>query len=405
MKHSLSIAYLSTALLLTGCIEDSADSNTDVIFGNVACGPEHATSYRENTPSVDYTLAILGAAYGDGSHVDLIKNGGFLNNEQIHASTQTDYRLVGNGSYYYRLGRKDIDTLQKYYLEQPSEGLYQTDNGLGFSTRTAGSEVSSNAYDLVFINESTAIMPMYELNEAWVVNTNAQTADEFKICELDLSAYASDNTPDPDTGAVTQSPPRMSMAFVNSQYAVITMQRLYDGWTPGTAYAAIFNLSDWSEIDTNPNTEGLNGIELNLKNHQAGDITSDGNAIYLASLVYGTPNKGGIEKIDLDTLSTSTINTEHGYSSIETTLNGNLYALSYGAWQVNSLHEIVAGVATEVDSSLSATYLTSLEAHGNDLWVGEGTNLKLLKVDATSNNISAQVAVTRPVTNISFIEK
>ena len=403
MRKILGISYVAVAAVLTGCIEESDDSNNQTVrTGDVPCGPEHAVSYREDTQVFDYSIATLGAVYGDGSHVDIIKDGEFRN-QNLHASTQTDYTLIGNGSYYYRLGRDGIDTLQKYYLDQPLAGLYQTDNDLGFSTRSAGSEVSSNSYGLAFINESTAVMPMYALNEAWVVNTNAQTAEEFKICELDLSAYTSDNIPDAETGEITQSPPRMSMAFVNSQYAVITMQRLYDGWTPGTAYAAVFDLNDWSEVDTSPNSEGLNGIQLKLKNHQSGDLTSDGNRIYLASLLYAD-NSGGIEEIDLSTLTSKTVNTEFGYSAVETTANGNLYAISYSGWQNNALHELVSGNATSVSNDLSGTYLTALEAHGNDLWVGEGSNLKLLKIDATTNEQTDELTVTRPVTVVTFIE-
>ena len=86
------------------------------------------------------------------------------------------------------------NTLQKYYHTSPEAGLYQTENNLGYSTREAGSEVSPNAHNLAFINDSIAVMPRRSDDKAWIVDTSAQTEEDFKICELDLSAYSTQKT-------------------------------------------------------------------------------------------------------------------------------------------------------------------------------------------------------------------
>ncbi len=399
---------LITASLLSGCLEESSDSS-EIITGSVPCGPEHATAFSAQESSDNYTAALRLADYGDGASIDLVTNYSISQSNAL-ASTETDYSISSqNGNLYY-LGRLDIDTFQKYYQNDLVNGLYQTENEKGYSTRDAGSDTSPNAHNIAFINNSVAIMPRYSESKAWLINLDAQQEDDFKICELDLSAYTTEKISNVGTAEeeVTQYPPHMAFVSTSSQYATITMQRL-EGYSPvESAYMAIFDLNTWQEIDTDTSTEGLKGIELNLKNHQG--ISINNNDIYLSSLVYGDPNTGGIEKISLETLTTETINEESGYSSVSVTDNGNIYAIRYNGWKNNGLFKITDSSSTEVNDT-EGSYLTTVASRKNELWLGFGLNgdtqPKVDIFDAENNDakISTINPLSRNPVSIIFIEE
>ena len=211
---------------LSGCLDD-ADSTEETIIGNVACGPEHAVPYKPANIGSNPTIILNIAEYGDGSNIELVENN-TVTQSGILPSTETDFVVSGRGEYFYRLGKQGIDTIQKYYRTAPEVGLYQTENRLGFSTRDAGTDTSPNAKMIGFINDSIAILPRRETNIAWVVNLDAQTESEFKICELDLSAYETQTITNEGTDeeAIVTYPPHMELVNINDNYAAITMQRL-----------------------------------------------------------------------------------------------------------------------------------------------------------------------------------
>lgn len=390
-------------LLLSGCELEIDDNDSDTNTNTALCGPEHATAIAAQSKGNSYIGAVKTAEYGDGSNIIFIEDN-VITESNLLASTETDYAISSRSGHFYYLGRDGIDTLQKYYHTSPEAGLYQTENNLGYSTREAGSEVSPNAHNLAFINDSIAVMPRRSDDKAWVVDTSAQTEEDFKICELDLSAYSTQKTNEDST--VTTYPPHMFAANVSENYVTITMQRL-ENYTPvESAYVAVFNTNTWEEVDTNPSSGDLKGIKLSLKNPQ--DTSLNGENLYISSLVY-SDNSGGIEKVNLDSLSVETINSEAGYSSVNVTENGNVYAISYNGWKNNSLVNITNSTSTTVGST-SGKYLSSLASRNNELWLGYGLNgddqPKIELFDATNNSKQAEVSpLTRSPVSISFIEK
>ncbi len=397
------ILFSFSILLLTGCDLKIDDSNSDTDINTALCGPEHATAITAQSTSSSYIGVVKTAEYGDGSNLIFIENNA-VTETNLLASTETDYVVSSRSGHFYYLGRDGIDTFQKYYHTSPETGLYQTDNSLGYSTRESGSEISPNAQNIAFINDSIAVMPRRSEGKAWIVDTSAQTEEDFKICELDLSAYNTQKINDDST--VTTYPPHMFAANVSENYVTITMQRL-ENYTPvESAYVAVFNTNTWEEVDTNPSIDGLKGIKLNLKNPQGTSL--NGENLYISSLVYAD-NSGGIEKINLDTLTVETINTEAGYSSVNVTENGNIYAISYNGWKNNTLVNITNGTSTTVGST-SGKYLSSLASRNNELWLGYGLKgdeqPKIELFDATDNSKKAEVSpLTRSPVSISIIEK
>ena len=400
------LTCLMASSILSGCIE-VADDDDNVIIGSVPCGPEHAVAYTAPILGDDFIAAVHVAAYGDGSNIELIE-GGSISHSELLATVDTDYAIAGRGGYLYYLGRDSIDTLQKFYYTSPEIGLYQTANEQGYTIRNAGQDSSPNPKMIGFINNSTAILPRYAENTAWVVNLDAQTEEEFKICELDLSAYAVQVSDDPETEAdeTTIYPPNMERVNINENYAAITLQRL-TGYTPvEPAYVAIFDLNTWQEVDTNIDSDDLKGIKLNLKNPQSSSI--HGNKLYLSSLIYAD-NSGGIEEVDLSTLSSNTINTESGYWGVEVTENGNIYAISYNGWKSNDLVQINGSGSTAFGGN-TGKHLTTLASRNNQLWVGVGgsdSDQPNLNVYDTADNTSIDSinGLIRNPTSITFIEK
>lgn len=402
IKLLLGLLSIST---LSGCLDES-DSTEDVVIGNIACGPEHATVYKATSIGNSSTAILNIAEYGDGSNIELVENN-TVSQSGLLASTDTDIVISGRGEYFYRLGKQGVDTLQKYYQSSPETGLYQTENGLGYSTRDAGNDVSPNAKMIGFINDEIAILPRRETNKAWVVNLNAQTEAEFKICELDLSAYATQSTINTGTAeeAVVTYPPHMELVNINENFAAITMQRLDNFTAVGPAYTAIFDLNTWQEIDTKPNDDGLKGVELNLKNPQ--QSTLSGNELYLSSVIW--QQSGGIEKVDLETFTTTTINEESGYWSIDMTSNGSLYAIAIDGYDFKGLFEIQGNSRIEIGNT-SDQILTTLASREGELWVGyKGTAEVDAKVEIysplTNTLLDTVSPLARSPQGITFIEK
>jgi hypothetical protein len=406
MNHSKNklLFTLFTLSTLSGCL-DEADSTEEVIIGNVACGPEHATPYRSANTGSNPTTILNVAEFGDGSNIEFVENN-TVTQSGLLPSTDTDIAISGRGEYFYRLGRQGIDTIQKYYRTAPEVGLYQTENGLGYSTRDAGTDTSPNAKMIGFINDSIAILPRRETSNAWVVNLDAQTESEFKICELDLSAYETESITNEGTDeeTVVTYPPHMELVNVTENYAAITMQRLDNYTAVNSAYTAIFDLNTWQEVDTQPDTNGLKGIELNLKNPQQSTLTE--NDLYISSVIW--QQSGGIEKIDLDTFTATIINEESGYWSIESAENGNIYAIGVDGWDYKGLFEIQGDTRSVVGNTSEQT-LTTLTSRENVLWVGyKGTaevNAKVEIYSAITNDLEGTVdSLPRSPQGISFIE-
>ena len=390
---------------ISGCL-DEADNTENIIIGNVPCGPEHAVPYKAATIGNSPVTVLHLAEFGDGSNIDLVENN-IITHSGLLPTTKTDIATPSRGEYYYRLGREGGDNIQKYYQSSPETGLYQTENNLGYSTRDAGDDVSPNAKMIGFINDSIAIIPRRETNNAWVVNLSAQTESEFKICELDLSAYATQSiiNKGTDEEAIVTYPPHMELVNINDNYAAITMQRLEGFTVVESSYTAIFDLNTWQEVDTRPNEEGLKGIELNLNNPQKSTLS--GSDLYLSSVIW--QQSGGIEKIDLETFTTTTINDESGYWSITMTNNGRLYAIAIDGWDFKGLFEIQGNTRVEVENT-SDQILTTLASRGDELWLGyKGIAEVDAKVEVYSTFTNTLTDIISPLSrspqDISFIEK
>lgn len=328
-------------------------------------------------------ITIIQSVGSGESHIEFtdgisIVESGFL------PQTATDYAVFAKGEYFYQLGKYNIDTIQKYHIDNPELGYYPNN---GFSLRDTNDTVSANPHKLIFVNENTGIITRYGKNDAWVVNLNAQDANDFIIKELDLSRHVASTT-DSDTD------PEMSMAFIANNKLFITLQNL-EGWSPtDNAKVVVFSTQSWEEIDTDLTTEGIQAINLTLKNHSSGALY--GNKLYLGSLVYGNsysdpviPNTGGIEIIDTNDYSISLAFNDKAVNNIVANSTGNIFFSDYSGWENNSLYKLNSDNSYSIVSNdLTGVNITTLASPDDTLWLGTnsfGGENKVLRLDASIN--------------------
>ncbi len=190
-------------------------------------------------------------------------------------ATHTDASVVTYGDRVYvvnRLGQDNIIVLEASDLSTPVI-QYSVGNG-------------TNPYDLGFVSESKAYVPLYEKDYVLVINPT--TGDS--LGSVDISSVS-------DADGV----PEASRAVVYGGYAFVVCQRVNrDGFFAPTDYSevVVIDTSTDAVVDVDPDQDGVQGIVLSLKNPQAADQRGD--KLYLACVgSWGDLTDGGVEVVDL----------------------------------------------------------------------------------------------------------
>jgi hypothetical protein len=347
MKQKILLMALASGLL-TACINNDND-NSD------SFNPE------------DQTAIIVNKAYGEGSQIALATVSeprtvvdGYL------PSTDSDYTVEAFGEYFYHIGRYGIDTIQRFHIDSPNLGYYPSD---GFVLRDTGEETSSNPQDIAFVNDNLAVITFLAKTEAWVVNPEATSFEDFKIQELDLSAYAfNDGIPD-----------AKNVEIINGR-AFISMQQVdFDnGYSKEQAYVAVFDTDTWEELDATPENDDTKAIALTIRNPLDMQVAND--QLYLHGMDYST-YVGGLEVINPETLASNIIysdNEETGrIFNLVMVSEDQAYAIDYAGWKDNSFKSITiqnGDVTITPITGYENTYLTALGKDGADnIWLGLGS--------------------------------
>jgi hypothetical protein len=324
----------------------------------------------KNSPSFNpekQTAIIVNKAYGEGSQIALATVSeprtlvdGFLDEDS------SDYTVEVHGEYFYHIGRKDIDTIQRFHIDSPSQGYYSNN---GYVLRNDGETTSSNPQDIAFVNDQLAVITFLGKTEAWVVNPEALTFEDFKIRELDLSAYAfNDGIPDVK-----------NVEIINGR-AFISMQQVdFDNdYSKEQAYVAVFDTNTWEELDSSPENAATKAIELTIRNPL--NIQIADNQLYVHGMDYST-YVGGLEVINPETLKSTVIyrdNEETGRIFNLTMVSATqAYAVDYAGWKNNSFKSITINnneVTITPITGFENTYLTALGIDGaNNIWLGLGS--------------------------------
>jgi hypothetical protein len=172
-------------------------------------------------------VATVAADYSSGatSVIDVDPAGGPRAVENDLAPTISDILVAAYGSAFYRLERFMRDNVTKFDISAPATPVYQ------YSVLDDGDTASANPHAMIFLNDQKAYLLLYGKTKAWIVNPNAANEAEFKIGELDLSAYGdADGIPEMDNGIIVDG------------ILYITVQRLdrNDEWAPRTGLPGAF---------------------------------------------------------------------------------------------------------------------------------------------------------------------
>ncbi len=272
VKRYLSIGLISSALFLVGC----HDTDEEV----VELPPAPASALVQTT-APDYSSSEV--AFLDIKEQNVAGD--------YYVKDKSDYSLVTNGGDIYHIGRSGIDTIEKYTNESRDEQVYS------YTTQDSEDATTRNPYTMVFASDDKAYIIRYDSDKVWIVNPKAKNEQDFKIGQLDLSAYIS-----PDNSKGTPSP---SDAVISNGKLFISMQRMTDVWSPSTTYVAVFDVTTDKEIETNSNSDDeLMGIMLAGINPQEHNIQTLDGKVYVTTgeAYFGTDlSNSKIEEIDSST--------------------------------------------------------------------------------------------------------
>jgi len=201
----------------------------------------------------------------------------------------SDYSLVSYKDAVYHLGRYSLDTIDKYMTETTDAAVWS------YSTQDSEDSTSRNLYTMAFANEEKAYVVRYGSPKVWIVNPQATQAENFKMGELDLSAYGSEHS---------ESTPRAADAIVTDGKLYIVMQRLDDSWVANTAYVAVFDTTTDAEIETNASSDDeVMGIPLAGKNPRENSLFVFENEVFVSSYSQGNLDNSKIEAINTNDFS------------------------------------------------------------------------------------------------------
>ena len=322
-------------------------------------------------------IATAASDYSSGA-VELIDVQEGTSSGSYHP-TISDIAVSARGQHYYLYERYQSDTVKKVDLSNP--GVFEWD----YSAVDGNDSNSSNPYTLVFAADDKAYLIRYGSETAWIVDPTADSEQDFKIGELDLSAY----TPADTTGV-----PNMAAGAVVDGKLFIAMQRLDSNYGPtNTGYVAVFDTETDEEIDTGMGQNGLKGIPLIGHNPMALIHHPDLGLLVQNQGAYTPDYTGGIDVIDPDTYAIE----QRLDDTADTGLVGSVvvvdqdtgFYLAYNGWQDITLKAFNPGTGDVGDTigGLSGMDLRTmaLGPQGN-LWIGDASSgdpgLRVLDVDS-----------------------
>lgn len=162
--------------------------------------------------------------------------------------TTSDIAVRSGGDHYFLIERFMSNRIKRYSAASPTTLVYS------YSTQDAGDTVDSNPYDLLTVSPTKAYLLRYGSGKLWIVNPSATTEANFKIGEIDLSAYDADGVPE------------MSAGLIRNGRLYVAMQRLENFASVKNGYVAVIDVATNQEITTGAGTAPLKGVELPVRN-------------------------------------------------------------------------------------------------------------------------------------------
>ncbi len=375
---------------LTGCLEgDDSSSNNKV------------GECDSNNPN----LVVQTAQWEDGQYASAVAIGcsrdASLTDRFLVQARESDFRVSTADDGFYHIGRDGISTISKHNYENPSLST------LGYSTNDPQSG-NSNPYAVVQTSTDKAYVLRYAKSEAWIINPEAKSADEFKVGTIDLGSYVYAGAPDEEQAT------NMSVAQVIGNKLFIGIQHLYNG----TSYVydepsdiAVIDITTNTEIDTTPNnTSDEKSIQLTGINITALDAHKG--FLFAASRGNYATEYGHLEKIDADSFEVTTLvqgdaSTGHiiDVAIVSDSLGYFVGSPSWGTATLFSFNPSIPSVWTKVDDYADIN-LTDIESDlDGNLWIGVKNSSDghgVYKYDPTGTAETTFLQTTYPPVQIAF---
>ena len=291
MKTHLRFTIVLLLSVLAACSETTTSQPAPDVTPEPPADDGYITvgSPLQNFTPVTAAVATVASDYTSGAHsiISGDETGEFVALNNL-APDSSDISIAAYGDSFYRIGRLfGGNNITRYRFDAPQTALWQ------FSVDDTGSAVSSNPYDIVFVSETKAYVLRYNSTRVWIVNPSAASEADFKLGEIDLSAYGGDDGV-PDMGA----------AVIANGKLFIALQRL-EGPTyqvVNDAYIAVIDIATDTEIDAGIPGDTLKGIPLQVRNPTDLVYQADSNTLFVqgSGSFFPQTYSGGIETINVD---------------------------------------------------------------------------------------------------------
>ncbi|MEH6344962.1 MAG: hypothetical protein V7785_07755 [Bermanella sp.] len=359
-----------TAALLGGCLDiDSNDTRTAPL--------ENAAILTVNSDNSSSDLVAVGNDYESF--------------ESLNPQAFSDVVLSASDNSVYLINRFGQNNIIKYNSEEMGyvDWQYSTNN-----PDIANQE--SNPYQIIEKSSESAYILRYNTGEIWQVNPSAESDSEFKIAEIDLSSFDSDGIPE------------MVAATLYNDILYIALQRLTFYKSDNDSFLIAIDTSNNSFIDLSENDDNTTAMALNVRNPK--ELKLVDNELYVVGvgryavtdwntgeLLEATEYTGGIEKINLDSLTSETIVDDgdqdtHPYGQIySVSVSGtDLVFTGYNAWgNLNTYIKIgdTSPVIFDEDINGEDIRFAKFDPSGQ-LWVGiaDAVNPRTLVYSKNENN-------------------
>lgn len=230
LKTSLpTLGLMLPALLLAACGGGSFNGDADVSDAAVIA-----------TRSPDYSAGAVSLVGVDAPYAA-------RTNEQT--SDTADIFVRSGGDHFFVIKRYGFDQVLRYEASTPSTPTWT------YSTQDAADGSNdSNPSDLIIASPTQAYLLRYGSGKLWIVNPSATTEANFKVGEIDLSAYDGDGVPE------------MTAGLIRDGKLYVAMQRLEFFDAVKDSYVAVIDIASNTEVSTAGAAGGLKGIHLPVRN-------------------------------------------------------------------------------------------------------------------------------------------
>jgi len=200
-----------------------------------------------------------------------VTTGDFLPNLLGH--DDQDVVVDTDGAYVYFIERGN-GAVSKYDPAALGDGnmIYQYSVGAG-----------SNPYDIVFL-ESKAYVIRYGAGSILVIDQNAADESSFRLGTIDISGFDADGCPEAVHG------------FTWDGMVYVVLQRLKDWQAEKKGLLIKIDPETDTVVDLDPDTEGVQGVELLVKNPQ--HFSQADGTVYISGHVWGAQTEG-VQSVEL----------------------------------------------------------------------------------------------------------